>query len=239
MATIKIDTSGFRAALNRYRNTTRKSLPEILNQRALNVAGRAFDGIPPRSGSGVDAQRARIKKYMGAKLSPKRKLQRRRGGATRGPKPWASRLERRHLIAQARRARRGRPGLYGKAMKGAAGRLSGHAQTSAGFLKSIFLPVLRGLQPYSSYKFPFAKTQNISRWPKSAGYGSARPAREGFHPRALLNVGTRTKGMAARPKLIVEQAFIGALAGETAELTRHVERKLAAEARKEAGRRVA
>jgi len=239
MTTIKIDASGFRAALNRYRATTRKSLPEILNQRGLNVAGRAFDAIPPGSGGGVPSRRAKIKKYMKAKLSPRRSLLRRRKGATRGSKPQAARLERRHLIIQARRAARGKKGLYGKAMKGAAGRLSGHAQNSVGFLKSIFLPVLRGLQPFSTYKFPFAKTQNIARWAKSAGYGKVTAAREGFFSNVKFNVGTKTKSVAARPRFVVEQAWVGALAGEAAELTRHVEKKLKAEAVREAARRAA
>src|SRR5690349_1842627 len=108
-----------------YRNTP-KTLTEVVNQRALNVAGRAFEGLPPSkstvsddeflfggTSSAVEAKRWSIRRFLREPLSTritlfksgKRKGQiGRKGGRNK-------QLQRVHLIVQARRARAGKKGL--------------------------------------------------------------------------------------------------------------------------------
>jgi hypothetical protein len=59
----------FQSALRDYIASTKRALPDIINQRALNVAGRAFDILPPATGAGVDSKRREVRAYMTEQLS--------------------------------------------------------------------------------------------------------------------------------------------------------------------------
>lgn len=213
-----------------YLPTTRRDRAEIVNQRGLNVAGRTYDLIPPSSGAGVPAKRGQIKAYMNQPVATR--LRPLKKGGFRKKEPKRNTLRRVHLIIQARRRRRGLKGLYGAKMRTAAAGLSRHAQVSVGFLKSIFLPIIRGLNPLVRFKFPFAKTSNISRWPNSAGHGIATPAIPGPNCTVTLRMGVRMKlGDNAKAIGIVESNLQRAVHAEAAELNRHVRDKMAQRAR--------
>src|SRR5436190_10925031 len=141
------------AALRSYYPTTEKSLPEILNQRELNIVGRAFDLIPP---SDPVAKRGEIKEYLTQQLSQRIRLAKtgRARFVKRGRK--ADQLQRVHLIIQSRRAKEGKKGLWGPVMRRAAGRFAAKAQVSVGFVKSVFIPIIRSLNPIVQYKFPLS-----------------------------------------------------------------------------------
>ena len=219
----------FGRLLERYNRTTTKSAAEIINQRTLNVAGKTFDLLPPRSGPGADRHRGLVRRYLQQQLSTRTKLAtsgKRKGRyIRRGAKK--NQLQRIHLIVQARRAAAGKKGLYGDAMRAASGSLLKRSMLSVGYLKSAFLPVITTLNPLVPFKFPHRKTFNISRWPGSLGHGRVLPASKGWAPlsRMVLSWKLRgpRKGIGAR---MLDLAFRKAMIQETADLGRHVARKM-------------
>jgi hypothetical protein len=235
----RLDMSRLDAALRGYVPTTRRDRAEIVNQRALNVMGRTFDLIPPASGAGVEGKRAEIKAYMDEPILYRLKVfksGKRKGKTGARGQP----LMRKHLIAQARRKKRGLKGLYGWQMRKASAGLSRRAQVSVGFLKSLFLPVIRALNPLVPFKFPFAKTRNISRWPNSAGHGIASPAKPGARCLATIVLSLRMKlGNNAKAMSIVESNLQKAVNEEAGELERHTRAKLAERARQAGWRQAA
>lgn len=229
---IEINTHQFRNALIAYAKTTKRSMPEILNQRALNIAGRAFDLIPPKSGSGVDAKRRQIRNYMNALLAQKVRQVKSGPNAGRFKKSGQSRdqLMRKHLIAQLRAKQRGEKGLYGNEMRKASARVSRVAQNSVGFLKSLFLPIIATLNPICKFKFPAHKTSNISRWPGSSGFGKVKIA-NGNSLESVLTVGANLK-RPGNAVSIVTSALQRAVNDEAKEIEAHIRRKMAQEARR-------
>lgn len=224
-AEIQIDTRQFESALKFVADNTERALPEILNQRTLNVVGRAFDNTPPASGQGVQAERKRVKDYLGQQVSQRIRQTKRGNFVKKGTK--ARQLKRVHLILQARRRRMGQRGLYGPAMTAAAGRFMQRAQVSVGYLKSVFLPIIVTLNRVCRFKFPFNKTSNISRWPGSRGSGRVQIARAGMNVETVIattvEVEARSSGKVAA---IQESAMQRALDAEADEMERHVSEKL-------------
>jgi hypothetical protein len=226
---LDLDTSQFDRAMGLYVQSTNRDLAEIVNQRALNVAGRAFDLIPPSSGGAIEAKRRKIKSYLDTLISSrlKRLTSGKRKGQFGKKGKRENQLQRRHLIVQARRRKAGLKGLYGQAMRDAAAKLSRTSQVSVGFLKSIFLPIITTLNGIARFKFPFWKTSNISRWPGSAGHGQVSIAVPGTNPIALLRATANTTGWNdAGARKILQDAMQGAIDAEAAEMVRHVAEKM-------------
>lgn len=209
----------FQSALNQYIASTKRDLAEIINQRALNVAGRAFDILPPATGAGVDAKRREVRGYMTEPLTQSVKFRKKARDVRQwrnifGPllpdqgrsenvlvkrlekgfvksKGKSRQLQRRHLIAQAIAKKEGKKGLYGKTMKAAAARLLRAAVGGVGFLKSAFLPAIYILNRTARKKVPFRKTFNIKRWSGSGGWGSAQSAKPGSIAASQFSVNVR------------------------------------------------
>lgn len=190
-----IDFTNFQAALRQLYLVKDKKLPDLVNQAALDVAGKNFDDTPPTD---VQAERSKISAYLNTPISTRIKLAtsgKRKGKFIRkgGRK---KQLTRAVLILQARRKRLGLPGI-GKGMKRRdigqeitklVGFFKSKSSNSAGFLKSVWIPIIRALNPVVQYKFPFAKTRSISRWPQSAGHGKVDIAKPGWNPVATLSI---------------------------------------------------
>lgn len=64
--TVVVDTSQWDAALRQYLKLTQRTIREVLNQRAVNIARHGLDVLPPRN---IDQQRARVRAYLSEKLS--------------------------------------------------------------------------------------------------------------------------------------------------------------------------
>lgn len=224
----KLDTTRFDAAIQAYIPTTRKTLVQIVNQRAINVVERAFDSLPPAN---PDTQRGKVRSYLRQPLSTNVKLA--KSGKRKGQfiKRGArnNQLQRVHLIVQAKRAKAGLPGLYGKKMLHASGKFVSFATKGVGFVKSLFLPAIIGLNPFAQKKVPHSKTHKIARWPGGAGYGRAAAAREGDKPTVTFVIGAALRKVGhqeGKVKAIVERALQFGLNAEAAEIRRHVEDKM-------------
>lgn len=227
-AKLEIDGKQFQRALEAYLPTTRKSLSEVLNQRAFNIAARTIDSMKPTPG-GEQAARARIKNYMQQRqAAPKLaviKYGKKRGQLRRVGKA-SNILVRANLIIQARRSKKGLPGLYGQGMVSAEGKFTQAAQVGVGFLKSPFVAVIKGLIDYVRFKKVATRWGRISVWPGSKGYGTVNPANPGINPVVTMKVNWATKGQPTRVQSLTLPHLQAAFNAEASEMMRHVQEKL-------------
>ncbi len=222
-ATLVMDTSQFNRGAQMLVDVARRSARDIVNQAALDVSGRAFDNLAP---SDPQAKRTEIKKHLEAEISvPVRKI---KTGPNAGKIVRDNRrraLQRVHLLVNFYRGKSKKRGLYGEGMKRAAGRMKKKRQVGVGYLKSVFLPIIRMLNPLCKFKFPYSKTHSISRWPGSRGFGIAQPAQRGAHPLVLLKIGVKVRNpQDAKVNKMMQKAFQEALDWKAGKMQREAER---------------
>lgn len=220
--TFKLNTAFFSAAVGQLIPTVKRDLSEIVNQRSLNVVGRTFERLPPHD---IQAKRAEIKRYLREPLSQKVRMAKtgRRRYLKAGKKN--NQLQRVHLILQARRRKRGLKGLTGAAMRRASGAFVQRAQVSVGFVKSILLPIIAGLNAICRFKF--MKTNGVSRWPGSAGFGSVTPAANNDVAKCVMRMGANLKVPGeGNVQQLLANALQQSLYDEGREIFRHVQEKM-------------
>ena len=196
--TVRIDATQFNSAIRQLSGGVRSRAGELSNQIALDVSREWFNHMPPPI-SAIEAKRREIRDYLRQPLATNIKLA--KSGKSKGKLvrrgSKANQLRRVHLIVQARRRNEGKRGLYGSAMKTAAGNFARRAQTSVGYLKVMLLPVIRGLNPLVKYKMPWSETggsgNKIAIWPGSKGFGKVTPA-AGKNPLTILNLRWSLRG---------------------------------------------
>lgn len=238
-ARITIDVRQFQAALKEYRETTTKALPEVLNQRAFNIAARTIDSLKPSPG-GEQSQRSAIKAYMDSpRGAPKLRV------VVNGPKRGQlkrvgrkqDRLMAKHLILQARRAKKGLKGLYGQAMRLESGEFTRRAQAGVGFLKSPFVPIIKGLVAMVKFRKVATRWGRISVWAGSSGFGKVVAAKKSFNPFVEMKVHWKLAGDPGKVNAMVLPKMQAAFNAEAIELARHTRAKLQEAANKIKGRK--
>lgn len=227
-AKITVDVRQFQAALKEYRATTTKALPEVLNQRAFNIAARTIDSLKPTPG-GEQSQRSAIKAYMDSpRGAPKLRVV--ASGPKRGQLKRVGRkqdmLTAKHLILQARRAKKGLKGLYGQAMRLESGEFTRRAQVGVGFLKSPFVPILKGLVALVKFRKVATRWGRISVWAGSSGFGKVTPARAGLKIFTEMKLHWKLSGAPDKVRGMVLPKLQAAFNAEAVELARHTREKL-------------
>lgn len=226
-AKLEIDSRQFQKALEMYLPTTRKSLAEVLNQRAFNIAARTIDSMKPAPG-GEQAARTRIKTYLNEQLSTR--IRQVKSGKNKGKfkrrGSKANQLARVNLIIQARRSKKGLPGLHGQGMASAEGKFKQAAQVGVGFLKSPFVAVIKGLLDYVRFRKVQTRWGRISVWPGSKGYGTVNPANPGINPVVTMKTNWATKGQPSKVQSLTLPHLQAAFNAEASEMMRHVQEKL-------------
>lgn len=232
--TATLDSTKFRQgmkALSQYKNIG----PDEVNQRGLNVAGRAFRNLPPKNWV---AKRKEVKSYMDTVISQRVKISTR--GKTKGKFVKAGRardqLTLKILIAQARRRKLGLKGLTGKAIARAAGRLSQRSQVAQGYVKSFLIPIIRALNPVCRFKVPAAVTGSnksakgsmIAQWGPQYGTGTVQKALPGWSPTCTSKVEMNVAAdQAAKVNGIQVPIYQQALEDEGKEMLDHAAKQLA------------
>lgn len=136
---ITVDTREFKAALREYIKVSRRTLPEIVNKRAVNIAFKAIRYTPK-------ARKSRINKDLKQK------------SRTNPNAPLSA------ILVNAGR----KPGLYGEDMKQAVEELRERRHKSLGFIKSGWLGAVNDLQPHAKV-FRRAPRVNLQNKPKGYG----------------------------------------------------------------------
>lgn len=231
-AKLTIDTKRFQLGIQKLGEIKRRSTAQIVNQAALDVAGRCWETSQPGAAGEAPAKRSKIKAFMDAQLSQKVRATKSGKFVKAGKK--SSQLQRKHLIANYWRGKAGKPGLYGQAMKAYSGKMSGKRQRGVGALMAPFLPIIRALNPRVKFKYPFAKTRGakVAIWPGSAGSG-ATPAVKGDNPFALLSVRSGAReGQEGKVGKMLTTVIQAALDWKGDKMLRQAERDLQAEFKK-------
>jgi hypothetical protein len=133
-----IEADKFNEVMKRWLVTTSRELSVAVNARMAFLLMRMFVLIPPHR---VQQKRDEIRTYFHQPIGDRRKDKKTGKAVGR-----ARQLRRVHLIAQARNAKAGKPGLYGEDMAKAAASLRRKAVGSVGYLKSGLIGAIRKFQ---------------------------------------------------------------------------------------------
>lgn len=177
---VDVDTKEFRAKLQEYMKFTRKTLPEALNHRAVNIAFRAIRYTPSAKKGSVGAKLRQgshikpsvplaaimVQKYLGNKN--KRYSQSYKSFDTKhGSKP----------IPPAAKD-------FKQRMEAAVTDLINMRNWSRGFIKAGWLGAIRAMSAYHRVKRKGPKS--VKAGPKALRLGKARVAVESFSPKAII-----------------------------------------------------
>lgn len=209
--TAKLDASSMDRAMTRLIPYTEKTGPEIVNQRMMNIGGRAANKTPM-------ADRVKIISELG---EVGRKLRvTKKGRLVRGKRVYAKSARKdaplAALIINARRRKAGKPGLYGKQMTSAVKRMVGGKTRSVGFGRSGYIPGIKRLASTLKKPFIIGRIKGISVKGQPKGEAHPAPARS-LRPQAILI--NKTQGISK----IGAQPLQDALNEEAREINRHVE----------------
>lgn len=208
-----LDKREFQKSIQEYLPTTRKALPQVLNERGLNVAFR-WQALIPKAD----------KSKMEAELGVTRRLETNRKGKqvsrrTINPAPFI------YGIVNARRRDRGEAALVGADMAKAAKAFIASRARSIAFLKSGCIQIIRMLSSAAKKSVRFGD-RSAKQYGKAKG--SAVPAVESWTPVVTLinsaNSGD-TKGSQALQRYGAPAAQ-RAMNEEARELIRHTRDKL-------------
>lgn len=211
----KLDYSVLETQVKRYLPTTKKSLSEVLNQRAANVIGRAFNATPR-------ADPVRIKTSLGQivkvnRINKKGKIKQvKTFVGTKSKIPDAPLLA---LIINKRRGQKGLPGLYGPAMTKALIKTLGFRLRSIGFEASGWIPGLRIILAKVKGAFIIARLSTARVY--KTNKGGATPANDSsWYPKAeVFNTVKEIDKVGSR-------ALQRAIDDEAKDLAKHIDEKL-------------
>lgn len=240
-----IEAEKFNAVMKRWLLTASRELARAVNSRMAFLLMRVFALMKPQR---VQEARDKVRAYMQQPIGERRfdKSTGKRVGAKSGRV-----LRRAHLIAQARNAKMGQPGLYGNDMRKASGAVQRRAIGSVGYLKSAMIGAIkavngkygfgqigrnakgktRGIEPNVAFlrlldKYGITSGRgNVARM-KGAKH-SIELARPGVNPLATvrLSIGL-AQGQEGNVAEEFNGPFIRALQDERIEMERHLAAKL-------------
>lgn len=155
--------------------------PQIVNQKLMNVAGRAANKTPMANRQQIRSELGEIGRRL--RVTKKGKLVRtsRRIYATARTKnaPLSA------LMINKRRAAKGLKGLSGREMRTEVNKMVRGKVTSAGFLKSAYFPGIKTLARTLDRPFIIARMQGIKTVGQSKGRAYPAP-RKSLNPSATL-----------------------------------------------------
>jgi len=181
MAKITINTREFNAALRKYAELSKRTLPEIINRKAYFIARRAVFETPKASRVEIRQKLGRISKRNGQlKLV-------RLSWAWRRDMPMAE------AIIRARFHRDGKPQPTKDQVQELMIQLILARTRSIAYFKSGWLPAIQKLEAFVKSKFGAARRDRDARV-KGRLKGNATPARPGWRPKATIENATGVGG---------------------------------------------
>ena len=224
-----MDTTELRAAISAFLPESEKAAADFINETALGVANRTFNALPPGLGD-IAAKKKSVKAYLEqprGEVRFKTVARRRKSGKWVRKQVKADALLLVHLLVNARRGKLGLKGLQGAAMKKASGRFKALAQTSVGFLKAVWVPVLARLNSACPLGARIPRPRGIALWSRPAGHGQAKAAQPGPSPAAYLEIGMELRHADETKAQTAESAALErSLAAETQNLAARLDAKM-------------
>lgn len=155
---IQVDTKEFNAALREYIKVSRRTLPEIVNKRAVNIAFKSIRWTRKARKSQINRD---LKQK--ARIAPKAPI-----GA---------------ILVNYKAGQDGEKGFYGDKMKQQVERMKLARHSSAGYIKAGWLGAFRDLQPHAKV---FRRPPRGLGSGNAAKKGFGRPAKRGINPTAEI-----------------------------------------------------
>ncbi len=197
MAVMKLDYRVLNRQVNELAANSSRTFPEVVNQTALNVIGRAFNATPRAERHNIQRELAQTVKVNRINKKGKIKQVTVLGRlptvltSTGGRAPLAA------MMINKRRGLLGKPGLYGAEMTQMIIRLVRFKERSIGFEASGWIPGMKEILRRLKRPFIIAKLKGVVVYKRPKG--SARPATPGFRSvcqvlnsvRNIDKVGTR------------------------------------------------
>ena len=218
--TAEFHSEGFERGMRLAMERTEHETTEELNQRAMNVAGRAMNNTRMADKGQIQRTLGEVGRAISFKVLKSGKNAKR---AVRGARLFAASNNkqggpRAALIINSRRAKRGLPGLEGREMESAIRKMVGAKLRSVGFKKSGYIPAIRAMASSLSKPFFIGQMKGFSIRGVKKGAGS--PAIR-FHQVATIE--NSVMDITSRPD---EQALQSALDQEGDEMVKHFSERL-------------
>lgn len=217
---IQIDTRDFAETLKRYMEHTKKDLAEVVNTKAFFVCLKALKHTPAARAAQIE--RELRQKIIVDRPEGKTIIRRSRKGVARI-----------NLIVNARRKKKGLPGLQGAAMEAESLKVINARKASVGFAKAGWVWALRDLAPLVPSAARYAQTHNIRIG--STPLGSSVAAQPSVTPTAqIANRAfprrTANASSAQRLRDLMTYALARAIDEEEDDMLQYIERKMQARA---------
>jgi hypothetical protein len=228
MISATLDLTQFKGAMKQLYRTIPIGLADLNNQTAYDVAGKALEDTEPHDRAETQSKRVAIKAY----LNDYRVVDQLTGGWRHGRKGRGNtRVKIVNLIINKIRGKLGLKGLYGssgeKSMKEAEGKFLRAHQNVVGYLQSVLIPIIVGLNAFVKYKSGSSKYNFITRWPGSTGAGKVEPSRPGWNPITIFETMVAVdKNQEGKVSMIELKAMQGAIDWKTGKMERAVQRAL-------------
>jgi hypothetical protein len=181
--TFKLNTREFDATLKRYMALSKRTPKEVTDTKGFFIA-RAASRLTDRANYQKMANELgqELKVYSGKRASRQGRLTMKGGKtfntAATAPAPLLA------LIINARRGRKGQPGLYGATMKEAFRRVFGARARSIAFIAASWLPAIRTLAPLSSFRGAPRQGTGLRQVGQAKGF--AIPSRGGWKAKTVI-----------------------------------------------------
>ncbi len=197
--TFRLDTREFDRSLAAYMQVTTHNTAEVINKKAFFIARRAVRETPSTTKGQIASSLGKITRskrkgtmlHLVAAQQTYGHLQGREATA-----PLAA------LIINARRGRKGEPGLEGASMTAAIASLIAARSRSRSFLKSGWLPAIKLLEPLVTDKRGEPATSYRGAKQYGIAKGASMPARPGWKVRCIIENTVRESGKRANDALI-------------------------------------
>jgi hypothetical protein len=210
------DLASLENAIKRLIPHTKKTLPEIVNQRLLNIAGRAMNATARADKMHIQLTLGEIGRQLKTTKS---------GKIRRGNRIYASKIAVRGkevplaaLIINSQRGANGKKGLYGREMAQAIQRKVAARQRSVGFDAIGYVPGIRALARASKKPFMIANFKGLAI--RGEEKGNATIATDSLAPVAILI--NRVHSILK----VDNGAMQSAIDEEAREINRHIEEDL-------------
>lgn len=110
---------------------------------------------------------------------------------------------------------------YGEAMTRYVGKIFNKNVRSVGYLKAVWVNVLRAIAPFAPFKKLATGLPYGVKWRTSSAFGAATAARPGENSAAFLDVGATAPRMTSRAQTVVSNALQKAIRDEAEEMRKH------------------
>lgn len=230
MATkLEVNMDEFRRELARYAAISRKTLPQIINDKALWIAAGAWKATKKATEAAITADIGGQRSFY-TKSGKRRSGKSGQRGVLQTDKPRA-----RSIVVGLLRHRGQWPvdaGVVEKMSKS----LLGKRVRAIGYLRTGWGQAIKTLVRFASSQARASASQQMTQGKRLSQKGTAYPATDGWNPTAKIVNKLDALGDSPRARQYLEAALAKAFADESASMREYIRRKMGEDVRRLGGR---